>query len=713
IVIAGTNSESLDALSIGYEQLRVWNPNVILTTISGFGSFGPHSDWQGSHLVNCAVGGWANFCGTPDREPLQAGGAITETLVGAYAAAATLIAAFGRLRHGGGEHIDVSAQEAVLAGASIPTLMYEYRGALPTRYSSVGSGAGASYMLETSTGYIGLNALTRAQWRMLCAFLDRADIADDPYYATVNWSTPDDRLEEIRGAFQEALAGRTAEELFHAAAEARVPFGLVPDLKAITELLPHQERQFFTQLEHPDAGVVPVPGVPFVSTVMKPRPYRPPLQGEHTSEVLEAIDNESSSTPRYPEQSDPTLPLEGIRVLDLSMFFAGPVAAQIAADMGADVIKIESVQRIDGWRGSASGGTEELPAWEASPFFNWVNRNKRDVTLNLTDRRGQDILKHLVRDADVLIENFTPRVMANFGLDYEVLKTINPKLVMISLSGFGAGTSWRDYVAFGMSTEQMSGVSHLTGYENNVPMFTGMTGGDLFAGVMGITAVTAALHHREHTGEGQHMDFSQLEACTLYLGDAVTGWTLAGVDRGRTGNGHLVHAPHGIYRCTDDRWIAISCQSDTQWQTLCDLAGWTSWQTKFGDAPTRRASADEIDAAVSGWTSEQNHIELMRVLQERGVPAGAVMNGPELLADPQLAARGSFLAQDRPGLGIKHYPNQPFRLRNAPSSPVSRAPLLGEHTEEVLATLVGVSDDELTSLRRDDIIGTVPLAARR
>ncbi|MAV26372.1 MAG: hypothetical protein CMQ05_09660 [Gammaproteobacteria bacterium] len=158
--------------------------------------------------------------------------------------------------------MDVSAREAVLTGASIPTLMYEYRGVLPTRDSSVGSGAGASYMLETSTGTIGLNVLTRAQWRMLCSFLDRADIADDPCYATINWSTPDERLEEIRSAFQEALAGRAVEELFHAAAKARVSFGLVPDLKAITELLPHEERGFFTQLDHPVAGEVSVPGFP-------------------------------------------------------------------------------------------------------------------------------------------------------------------------------------------------------------------------------------------------------------------------------------------------------------------------------------------------------------------------------------------------------------------------------------------------------------------
>ncbi|RPG26818.1 MAG: hypothetical protein CBC10_002845 [Gammaproteobacteria bacterium TMED50] len=176
-----------------------------------------------------------------------------------------------------------------------------------------------------------------------------------------------------------------------------------------------------------------------MSTAMDPKPHRPPLLGEHASEVCGALDAEPGVA--YLDESDPKQRLTGVRVLYLSMFFAGPVAAKIAVDMGADVIKVESVQRIDGWCGSAFGDTEELPAWEASPFFNRVNRNKWDITLNLTDSWGQEILKHLVSDADVLIENFTLRVMANFGLDSETLKAIKPRLVMISLSGFGMGTS--------------------------------------------------------------------------------------------------------------------------------------------------------------------------------------------------------------------------------------------------------------------------------
>ena len=239
-----------------------------------------------------------------------------------------------------------------------------------------------------------------------------------------------------------------------------------------------------------------------------------------------------------------------------------PRARRSPPTPGRNVIKVESIQRIDGWRGSATThANRELPGWESSPYFNWINRNKRDITLNLTDPRGVDIVKTLVADADILVENYTPRVMAKFGLDYETLHAINPRLIMISLSGFGADSPWRDYVAFGMSTEQMGGFTHLTGYPGGDPLFTGTTGGDLFAGVMGANALFAALNHRDRTGEGQHIDFGQVEACSLYVGDAMTAWSLAGVDPGRVGNAHHHYPLQGVYPCRDNRWIAITCKT--------------------------------------------------------------------------------------------------------------------------------------------------------
>lgn len=708
VVVADGTAESLADRGLSYETFQSWNPAVVLTTVSGFGSFGPCSGWESSHLVNCATGGWAHLCGVPEREPLQAGGQITETLTGAFASVATQLAVLGRARHGHGEHVDVSAQEAVIAGAQLPTLLYEYRGILPGRYSSVGSGAGAAYILGTEDGYIGLNALTGPQWRMLCEFLGREDIAEDPKYAGISWMNPDERLEEIRESFREALAGRTADQLFHEAEKHRVPFGLVPDLAGLYAFPPHLERGFFVDLEHPSAGTVAVPGIPYKSNATAARPYRPPLLGEHTDAVLGEPETDA------PAQSgaEHDLPLTGVRVLDLSMFFAGPVAAQICADAGADVIKVESLQRIDGWRGAGTGGEGELPSYEGSPYFNWVNRGKRDVTLNLNDPRGADAVRKMVLEADVVIENYTPRVMAKFGLDYAALKAIKPDIVMLSLAGFGADTSWKDYVAFGMSTEQMCGVSHLTGYADGDPIFTGMTGGDLFAGVMGANCLFAALAHHNRTGEGQHINLSQMEACNLFIGDAMTGHALAGVDPGRTGNRHPHFSPQGIYPCLDDAWLGITVKDDAAWAALTATMGQPELGRRFAAAVDRRAHADEIDSLIGTWTARQQHIEAMATLQAAGVAAGAVMRGPELLADPHLEARQGFLVQDRPGLGEKHYPNQPYRFRNAPTPPNTRAPMLGEHLAEILTERAGLTDDEIVELVIDDVTGTVPLAAR-
>ena len=707
VVISSQTSKSLDEQGIGFEVMRTLNPKIILTTVTGFGSDGPYSDYESSHLVSCALGGWANNCGVPDREPLQAGGTITETLVGSYSAAATLLAIFGRLKHGGAEHIDVSAQEAVLCGASIPSLAYEYSGTITGRYSSVGSGAGAGYMLPTRDGYVGLNALTLAQWHMLCKFLGREDVASDDYYQGVSWAKPDGRLEEIREIFCEALENKTAEELFHEAQKWRVPFGLVPSLRELFLMTPHLERGFFREFESSDSSTYQVPGVPFQSENAETELKRAPLLGEHTEEVISRLDGPEQVIVERKETSEGLnpLPLTGIRVVDLSMFFAGPVAAQVLADAGAEVIKVESIQRIDGWRSSGTVTEQELPSWEASPYFNWVNRNKKDITLDLTDTRGADIVKKLVAEADILIENYTPRVMENFGLSYETLKSINPRLVMISLSGYGQEGSWRDYVAFGMSTEQMSGVAHLTGYENEGPLYTGMTGGDLFSGVMGAVDLVAALWQREQTGLGQHLDFSQIEACNMYVGDAMTGCSLAGFDPARTGNDHPVYLLQGMFPCINDGWIGISCKDEQQ---IKALAGYFE-EPAILDLSLKKAEKLE---RVSQLTEQRNKMKLMTELQQIGVPAGAVLNGPELLNNEQLIARDAFLAQDRPGLGVKHYPNQPYRLRLSEAPPTQRAPLLGEHLEEILTERAGLTSDEIAELIIDDVIGTVPISAR-
>ncbi|MGD9935386.1 MAG: CaiB/BaiF CoA transferase family protein [Dehalococcoidia bacterium] len=710
VIIAGETNGEFAARGLGFDQLAAWNPRVILTTISGFGSQGPRAGWKWSHLTTCATGGWARTCGLPDREPLQAGGAITDTLTGAFAAVATLLAVLGRRQHGHGDHVDVSAQQAALCAALFPSLRYEYTGALAERNSALGPGP--SFMLPALDGFIGVNVLTPLQWSTMCDFLGRPDIAANPRYA----GTERVRLSgEVAAAFGEAVRERTVSELFHEGEAWRLPFGLVPSLAELVDLPPHRERAFFVSLDHPVAGRVEVPGIPFKSTVTSPFPFRPPLLGEHNADVLADLPPMpvSAAATAVPSRPPQLAPLAGLKILDLTMFFSGPLATQIAGDAGADVIKVESVQRIDGWRGATSGAVET--PWERAPNFNWVNRSKRGITLNLADERGKALVKQLIADADVVIENYTPRVMGNFGLDYETIRAINPRIIMMSMPGFGADVSWRDYVAFGMSTEQMSGISHLTGYADGPPLFTSTNGGDPFVGVIAATALLAALYHRETMGEGQHIDLSQVEACTLFVSDAVAGWTLARADPGRIGNFHRTHAPHGIYPCLDNDWIAIDCQDDTQWKSLSAAIGrphWSEPSSPMATAAGRLECRLEIDEAIAQWTRTASHLALMDYLQSLAVAAGAVLSGPDILEDPQLAAREAFIEQDRPGIGVKHYPAQPYTFRFANPSPNRRAPLLGEHSREVLSSRLGLSPAELDDLEAADVIGTRPIAAR-
>ncbi len=252
VVVAGESEGELAARGIGLAQLQQWNPSVILTTISGFGSSGPHAGYRWSHLIACAAGGWADTCGVADREPLQAGASTSQTLAGAFGAAATVLAALGRRAHGGGDHIDVSAQEAALVAALIPSLFYEYTGLIRQRDSTVASGP--SFILPSADGYIGVNVLTQPQWELLCQYLGCGEMLDDPRFQ------PGERqrhANEVRERFMPLVAERTAEAIFHDGQTWRVPFGLVPDASGMRNLMPHEERGFFTTLNQPVAGNVP------------------------------------------------------------------------------------------------------------------------------------------------------------------------------------------------------------------------------------------------------------------------------------------------------------------------------------------------------------------------------------------------------------------------------------------------------------------------
>ena len=722
LIFASEPEPRLAERGLGFDHLRALNPAVILTTVTGFGSDGPYADWRWNHLIACAIGGFAHLCGRAEREPLQLGGSIPETLTGAYAAVAALIALRGQQTQAEpqAEHVDVSVLEAAVNMALLVTQRYDYTGDLGVRRADVGPAP--SFILPTSDSYVGANTLTQAQWEVMCQFFGRPELIDDPKFGDA-WS----RFENSRQLADELAAltrNRSADEIFHEAQAWRIPFGLVPSLADAIDLLPHRERGFLLEFDHPRAGRVRMPGIPWMFGAERPVGSPTPLLNEHDEEIRSG-DVWQDPPPPAAEPSDQPVerPLEGLRVLDLSMFMSGPMTTLIFADAGADVIKVESVQRIDGWR--ASGAAEIPEFWEMAPQFNWVNRNKHGITLNLTDPRGADVIRHLVKEADVIVENYTPRVMGNFGLGWDELRAINPELIMLSMPGFGLTGSWTNYTAFANTTEQMCGLPHLTGYADDQPIFSGTTGGDPLAGVMGALALLSALERRrrlqaEGEAGGCHIDLSQTETATSFTGDALTAFAISGHDPGRVGNLHPRMAPHNTYLCRaedgQERWVAIACPDDAAFAALAEACGQPEWAQEQGRWRTlaeRRRSLGELDAAIADWTRRRDAGEVMRDLQAVGVPAAAVYHGLDLLEDEQLRARGFFITQEHRYAGRKRYPLQPYRFRNWAGPRSDRpSPTLGRDTRAVLARLTEISPETVDQWEREDVTGTVPIAAR-
>ncbi|MDE2891056.1 MAG: CoA transferase [Chloroflexota bacterium] len=712
VVISHETEPSLSARGLGYEALKARNPRIVLTTVTGFGSDGPYADWQWNHLTAGALGGFTYLCGREDREPLQLGASVTETLTGAYAAVATLIAVHAAQEHGRGDHVDVSVIETAVNAALLPVQRYDYTGSSGARRADIGPSP--SFILPTSDGYVGANVLTQAQWEMLCQFFGKSEFIEDPLFAD-GWA----RMENSRDLatqLAEQTRSRTAEDVFHDAQTWRIPFGLIPTMSDVMNLLPHREREFFLDFEHPRAGRVRMPGIPWMFGDERPLGTRTPLLGEHTDDIATAsLSPRSTAGDAAAGAELPDRPLEGLRVIDLSMFMSGPMTSLVFADGGADVIKVESVQRIDGWR--AGGATEDF-WWEWAPQFNWVNRNKHGITLNLTDQRGSDTIRHMVKDADILVENYTPRVMGNFGLSYEELRQINPELIMISMPGFGLTGTWSHYTAFANTTEQMSGLPHLTGYADDQPIFSGTTGGDPLAGVMGALALLSALERRRRLnaqGEpgGCHIDLSQTETATSFTGEAVTAYSVSGSDPGRVGNYHPRIAPHNTYPCQDEQWIAMACETDEQFADLARLMSRDDWIERYAAFADRDAARGEIDAEIGEWTRDRDARQLMRELQGLRIPAGAVYEGRQLLEDQHLQARNFFITQDHTYAGARRYPLQPYRFANWAGPEIDRpSPTLGRDTREVLARLTALTETEIDQMEADDVIGTIPLGER-
>jgi crotonobetainyl-CoA:carnitine CoA-transferase CaiB-like acyl-CoA transferase len=401
--------------------------------------------------------------------------------------------------------------------------------------------------------------------------------------------------------------------------------------------------------------------------------------------------------------------LDHVRVLDLTAWQAGPTVTMILADFGAEVLKIEAPRRLDGWRGGS--GLLKDRAYERSPIWNAVNRNKLGLSLDLKTEQGRAVFLRLVEDADVVVENFTPRVMGSFGLGYDVLRAANEKVILIALSGFGASGPWRDYSAFAFPTEEVSGITYLTGDHDGSPVLVGQPVTDALAGVMGAFAVVAALHKRETTGKGEYIDLSQVETLTNVIAAEILDVSLNGRDAERKGNLRTGLEPQGVFPCQPaGTWVAVAVRSDAEWRSLCrvidrnDLLADPALATVHG----RAAARSRIHDAVTRWTCSHDGFRAVEALQREGVPASVAMRPSHLMNDEQLWARGFFRMLEREEVGAQTYPGPVVRLTRTPASFDRPAPLFGQHTREILHARLGLTDAELDELEAAGVTATQP-----
>jgi crotonobetainyl-CoA:carnitine CoA-transferase CaiB-like acyl-CoA transferase len=409
-------------------------------------------------------------------------------------------------------------------------------------------------------------------------------------------------------------------------------------------------------------------------------------------------------------------PLDGkIRVLDISMGWAGPLAGQMFAEMDAEVIKVEDTRHFDWWRGSLSMAPPEMQPIERASVFNTANRGKLGVTLDLSNPRGIEIVKRLVNVSDILIENYSAGVIERFGLGYSILSAINPRLIMVSMPSFGSEGPDREARGYGNTVEAMAGVTGLAGYHDSPQRYTLSNAlGDPVGGLHGVLALLAAIYERERTGRGQHIEIAQVEAAIPLIAGAILEYQLTGREPVARGNRHPRHAPHGIYRCASEHaWIALAAESDEQWRAVTRALGLEkiAEDPRFTSAERRKDNEDALDAEVGLALALLNLDDAVAKLSAAGVYAAAVNSAPAVMADEQIQARGYFVPIERAIVGTHLYPGAVARLAATPLHADRPAPLLGEHNHAVLGGLLKMSAAEISELERAGIIGTQPRTA--
>jgi crotonobetainyl-CoA:carnitine CoA-transferase CaiB-like acyl-CoA transferase len=719
IVLTDEGSQAVLGERFGAMRLHDDYPGLIHADVSAFGPGGPYAGWAATPLTVYALGGYMYLTGDEDREPLQGPGPQPGYMAGAQAFAGVLLALLARA-DGHGQRIDVSELEALACAHQWTVARYSYSGMIQRRIGNRYDSGHPITLYRCKGGYVSVGASNDEQAGRLAQLVGLPDLVTDERFATsISRLVNADAYDEI---IQPWMDERTKDEITDVCQEWRIPCAPVSTLQDILHHPQLDYRKFWQRLDGPGGTRLIYPGPPFGMSETPGRIEPPPDLGDSPAPIVRWGERRARPT-SHDDDAEKKLPLEGVRVVDFARVWSGPLATRMLADFGAEVIRIErpiapGARQISPEQAKRSGfypGNDpgEQP-WNRNAFLNLFARNKRSIAVDLSKEEGRDVVRQLIAQSDVVAENFSPRVMANLGLDYRRLKELKRDIIMLSMPGYGMDGPYRDRVAYGTTLEPEAGFSAMMGYADRGPQRLGVAYPDPVAGIHGAAAVLLALYHRRQTGEGQYIELAQLETACSFIGDALLRYQLTGELPQPQGNAHPAYAPHGCYPCAgDDRWVTIAVRSDAEWQRLVAEMDRPDIARDHGFATTegRIARGAEEDALVADWTRIHEMKDVMRRLQAVGIAAGSVSDARDIAEDEHLRARGFYVELEHPEAGRHFYPGQAIRLSATPAVFRSDAPRLGGDTRAVVRSLLGVPEAEYQSLLASGAIAeATPLA---
>ncbi len=681
------------------------HPGIVILDITRFGRVGPYVDYLAGDLVMLALSGYLFTCGLNDREPLRLGVDLVDIITGVNAAGGAMAGLHHARRTGQGQVVEVSTLRTMLCTAmSFPT-SYSFQGTVRRRSSSAMVSVGI--MLPCQDGHALINTF-RTPSEMLYVLLDDERLLDERFGDYIGREMNQREMAEI---MVQAAASKTRRGLFETGQGLRLQNAMVQSPLQTPTDPQHRVRGFFQPLAREDGTTVPAPIPPLV-----------PVEARHeqahgnveTIPTVETAAWRHEPVPREAATAPSRNALEGLKVIELTFAWAGPFMGRILGDHGAQVVKIESRRYPDTARGAdlvdLSFGDNDR--WmDRSLAYIIANPAKYHVGMDLTDPAGKEVLLDLVRWADVIIENFTPRVLPNLGLGWELFQSVNPSAIMLSATGFGQQGPYRDYGAWGWGLECQAGITYATGYRGDPdPLLFIPTIPDPLSAAVGVAAILAALEERRRTGKGQWIDLSQYECATFATLIDILRAGGTGADRPRPGNRHAWRAPQGVYPCEGaDAWVTVAVETDEQWARLCEMIGRPDLtaDTRLDTHSKRYAEHDRIDDAIAAWSRGRTKQEAMHVLQQAGVPAGAVQNAKDLHHDPQVQALEYFRAAWGSEIGLRIWPGTWYGMQATPGDIRRGTSTFGEDNERVLRDLLGYDLEKVNALLSSEAFSDV------